>query len=263
MNIIIRELKANMKSLLIWSVSMVSIYAIAYIEFEAFRGNEEMINVLDSMPEGLMAAFGMANANVTTLSGFTSMLAIYILLPYAIHATLLGNGILAKEERDKTAEFLMTLPVSRTKVIISKWVSSVITSILFLILGLGSILIIVQKYEPTIEFLEFFGELVIAVFIIQFLFIAVGMFFSSVMSYHKQSSLTSISVVVGLYFVSIFSGLHEKLDFLEYFTPFEYFEAGKILSDGIHLGYMLLTIGLSTVLLLIGFMYYPKRDLRI
>jgi ABC-2 type transport system permease protein len=157
----------------------------------------------------------------------------------------------------------MTLPVSRTKVIISKWVSSVITSILFLILGLGSILIIVQKYEPTTDFLEFFGELVIAVFIIQFLFIAVGMFFSSVMSYHKQSSLTSISVVVGLYFVSIFSGLHEKLDFLEYFTPFKYFEAGKILSDGIHLGYMLLTIGLSTVLLLIGFMYYPKRDLRI
>ena len=47
-------------------------------------------------------ALGAGNVNIMTPEGFLSLLSIYIYLPLAIHAGLLGAGIISKEEKNKT-----------------------------------------------------------------------------------------------------------------------------------------------------------------
>ncbi|MFL6561849.1 MAG: ABC transporter permease subunit [Bacillus sp. (in: firmicutes)] len=54
------------------------------------------------------------------ISGYYSLLYIYLLLMATIHATMLGASIIAKEERGKKAEFLFVKPVSRNGIITAK-----------------------------------------------------------------------------------------------------------------------------------------------
>ena len=50
MNIFIRELKANLKSLLIWSAIIFLLIMIALAKFSAFAGDPSMLAMLDSIP---------------------------------------------------------------------------------------------------------------------------------------------------------------------------------------------------------------------
>jgi ABC-2 type transport system permease protein len=71
-------------------------------------------------------------------------------------------------------------------------------------------------------------------------------------------------VVLAAYFVSIAAGMHDKLHFLKYFTPFKYFDAGRLLRAG-HLegGYVALSLALVVVMLAVGYWRYGRRDLYI
>ena len=120
MNIVNRELKANLKSLIIWSIAVAFLVLVWMIEFESFANNPYIDDFIKSMPQGLLNAVGMSNLDLRSLEGFIGTISLYLYLLLGIHSVLLGSSIISKEERDKTAEYLFTLPISREKVICSK-----------------------------------------------------------------------------------------------------------------------------------------------
>ena len=66
------------------------------------------------------------------------------------------------------------------------------------------------------------------------------------------------------YFVSIVSEVQEKLDFLKYFTPFRYFDAGELFRTGQIEGvYLLLSGMIILVCVVAAYLFYNKRDLYI
>ena len=73
MNIFLRELRANLKSLVIWSVIIILLVMIATAKFSAFAGDPEMLKILDTMPPAVLDAMNMRAFNLTTLSGPTSL----------------------------------------------------------------------------------------------------------------------------------------------------------------------------------------------
>ena len=70
MNIFLRELRAGIKSLVIWSVIIALLIVVATAKFSAFAGNPDMLAILDSMPKPLLDAFGMQSFNLTTVSAW-------------------------------------------------------------------------------------------------------------------------------------------------------------------------------------------------
>jgi len=102
MNIFVRELKANFRSLIIWSVIVILLVVEALTEFSAFVGNPDMLAVLDSMPQALLDAFTMQAFNLTTITGFFGVMFTYLALILSIAAAMWGSDIISKEERDKT-----------------------------------------------------------------------------------------------------------------------------------------------------------------
>ncbi len=129
MNIFLRELKANLKSLLIWSVIIALLIMMAVAKFSAFAGDPEMLKMLDSMPPAMLDALSMRAFNLTTLSGFYGIMFIYFGLMGAIAAAMWGSDIISKEERDKTVEFSLVLPVSRSRVITAKALAALVNCI--------------------------------------------------------------------------------------------------------------------------------------
>lgn len=264
MNIILRELRANLKSLLIWIGSVGIFSAIMMYEFSAYYNNPDMHDFLDSLPEAMLKAFSMAGADLTTVSGFVSMAGIYFCIALGIYSVLLGSSIIAKEERDKTAEFFMSMPVSRVRVITMKIVSGIILSFL-LNLSLAAILFLTTiPYDRGDDFMIFTGLLMISFFLVQMFFFSMGLAVSNMMKNSRQSGKISIAVLFGMYMLSIFVSLSDKIDFLHYFTPFKYFEAAGILKDErLEFVYIAIVFAVFAVGLGITYITYPKRDLHV
>jgi ABC-2 type transport system permease protein len=70
MNIFFRELKANLKSLIIWSVIVVLFTAVGFSKFSAYYKNPEMLAILKDFSPAMLSAFSLNAFNLTTITGF-------------------------------------------------------------------------------------------------------------------------------------------------------------------------------------------------
>jgi len=264
MNIFFRELRANLKSLIIWCVIMGLLILIAVSKFSAFAGDPEMVAILDSMPSALIDALSMRAFNLTTLSGFYGLMFIYFGLLGGIAAAMWGSETISKEERGKTVEFSLVLPVSRSRVITAKALAALVNCIAFVLVTWGFSLVAVQSYNPDREFYQFLALEMGAMFFIELIFLSLGLFLGCSMKQYKRTSATAIAVILVTYFLSIMSGMHKDLEFLKYFTPFKYFDAGDLFRTGSFDGaYLLITAAIVLVCVSAAYYTYNKRDLYI
>ena len=126
MNMFLHELKAYRKSAIIWTTALVALVVLFLSMFPSFsREAEEFKKLLEGYPEALRRALGLAVENIGSILGFYSYVFLYISLVGAIQAMNLGMSIVSKEVRDKTADFLLTKPVTRTKIMTSKLLAAV------------------------------------------------------------------------------------------------------------------------------------------
>lgn len=264
MNIIKRELRAHLKAFLIWSGSIFAFVYMMMSEFSAYYNNPEMGEILDMMPEELLKAMSMEAANLTTVSGFISVASLYIYIMLGIYAVLMGSSIISKEERDKTVEFFMTLPISRIKVITSKLIASVVLNIALNLVTLSALLLSTMQYDKIDDFPAFITLLMLGIFIIQLIFLSVGMLLAAVIKRYKKSGSIGVSILMVLYFASIVMSFSEDLDFMKYLTPFKYFESSYILRELSYDGvYVWISLAIVIGSLIGTYIVYPRRDLRI
>ena len=264
MNIFLRELKANSKSLLIWSGFIVFFVYMGMAKFSAFAADEEMLKILDSMPQELLNVFQLQAFNLTTVSGYFGVMFTYFALISAIFAAMLGSDIISKEERDKTVEFSLTLPITRAKLVTGKILAAVVNCIVFTLVIWGASYFMTQTYEPATSFYEFLSLCVFAMFVIEIIFLAIGVFLGSAMKQFKRASAVTVSLLLGTYAFSIISGLSESLDFLKYLSPFKYFNPVMLLNESkIEPQYLWISLGIVVVSIAGAYITYSKRDLYI
>jgi ABC-2 type transport system permease protein len=264
MNIFLRELRANLKSLLIWSAIIILLILMAVTKYSAFAGDPEMLKMLDSLPPAMLDALSMRAFNLTTLSGFYGIMFIYFGLMGAIAAAMWGSDIISKEERDKTVEFSLVLPVSRSRVITAKALAALVNCIVFVLITWAVSLVAVQSYKPDQAFFNFLALEMQAMFIIELIFLAIGLLLGCAMQRYKLSGSTAVGIILATYFMSVMSAMQEKLDFLKYFTPFKYFDAGELFRSGkLDGAYLLLSAAIIIASMVAAYWIYNKRDLYI
>ncbi|MDN4075082.1 ABC transporter permease subunit [Fictibacillus terranigra] len=114
MNIFLHELKVNRKSMLIWAFALAAVTVLFFSIYPSVeKDGDQFIKVLQNYPEGVLKALGVQISTITSLLGFYSYFFLYVMLCGAIQAMNLGTGILSKEVSGKTAEFILTKPVTR------------------------------------------------------------------------------------------------------------------------------------------------------
>ena len=264
MNIFLRELKANLKSLLIWSGIIVLLIMIAVTKFSAFAGDPEMLKMLDSLPPVMLDALNMRAFNLTTLSGFYGIMFIYFGLMGAIAAAMWGSEIISKEERDKTVEFSLVLPVSRGQVVTAKALAALVNCAAFVLITWMVSVGAVQSYQPDQAYYDFLALEMQAMFAIELIFLAVGLLLGCAMRQYKLSGSTAVGIILLTYFMSIISGMQAELDFLKYFTPFRYFNASDLFRTGqLDGAYVALSAALIVGCVTAAYWAYARRDLYI
>lgn len=264
MRIYFRELKANFKSLLIYSGVVAFFIVVGFQKFSAYAENPEILEVMDSMPPALLDSFNMNAFNLTTVEGFFGVMYTFVALILAIAAVMWGSDIISKEERDKTVEFALTLPVKRSTLITAKAAAALTHSLLLALVTWGLNAVSARAYDPDPDFYRFLWQGMAALVVLQIIFLAVGIFLGSAMKQHKRAGSVAISVLLATYFFSIIAGLKEEWDFLKYLTPFEYFDPGLILRESrVEPVYLGISLAIILVSLAGAYLVYQRRDLYI
>ncbi len=93
---------------------------------------------------------------------------------------------------------------------------------------------------------------------------AIGLLLGCAMKHYKRSGSTAVAIILTTYFLSILSGMEEKLDFLKYLTPFKYFDAGNMFRTGqMESIYLIISICIVLVCVFGAYWIYNRRDLYI
>jgi ABC-2 type transport system permease protein len=264
MNIFLRELKANIKSLIIWCVIMFLFVLLGGAKFSAYANNPDMLAILDTFPKAMIDALSLNAFNLTTVSGFFGIMMVYFGLMGGIAASMWGSGIISKEERDKTVEFSLVLPVSRSRVITSKALAALVNCIVFVLVTWGASAAAAQTYNPDAAFYSFLMLEMEALFMIELIFLAIGLLLGCAMKQYKLSGSAAVGIILLTYFLSIAAVMQEKLDFLKYFSPFKYFDAAELFRNGRMDGtYLALSAAIIVVCVAAAYWVYNKRDLYI
>jgi ABC-2 type transport system permease protein len=202
--------------------------------------------------------------NLTTVTGFFGLMFTYYALLLSIAAVMWGSDIITKEERDKTVEFSLTLPVTRSRLVTAKTLAALVNCILLLLITWGASVAAAAQYEAEPGFQRFVALMMLAAFIMELIFLAIGIFLGCAMKRYKRVTAVAVAVLLGTYFLSIIQALNKDLDFVKYLTPFKYFDARLLLGNS---PFDLTFIGLSLAIILVcmvgAYLTYARRDLYI
>ena len=103
-----------------------------------------------------------------------------------------------------------------------------------------------------------------AMFVIELIFLAIGLLLGCAMKQYKRSGSTAVAIILVTYFMSVVTVMQEKLDFLKYFTPFKYFDADALFRSGrMDSTYLLLSVAIIVVCVAVAYLVYNRRDLYI
>lgn len=260
MTVFKHELRQGRSALIIWTAAisfMLGICIVIYPEMSTQMGD---ISAMFADMGSFSQAFGMDRINFGEFLGFFGVECGNVMgLGGAFFAALLGISALAKEEKEHTAEFLLTHPVSRTRVITEKLcaviVQIVIMNLAVIAVTALSVLIIGEEAD-----IKTFALLFLSFFLMQLEVAAVTF---GISAFLRRGSLgIGLGLAAVFYFMNIVANLIDETKFLKYITPFGYTESADIIADGaLNGGYLAVGMALAAIGVILAFWKYGRKDI--
>ena len=242
MTMIRHELKQNRISMTVWTAAIGLLFAVCIFIFPEMK--EEMDGVSDMFASmgSFTQAFGMDKVSFGTLTGFYAVECGNILgLGGAFFAALCAVSVLAKEEKEHTAEFLLTHPVSRVRIVTEKLIAVklqvFLLNVVVYILSIASIAVIGEEIPW-----EEITLLHLAYLILQMEIAAICFGISAFLRHGSMG--IGLGVAAVMYFLNLIANISDSAEFLRYITPFAYAEGADIVAN-VSLDVELILLGLA------------------
>lgn len=264
MNIYRRELRAHRKPLIIWSASMLFLIVAGMGKYSAQLGTGVSMNdLMQTMPEALQKFFGVGVLDLAVAIEYFGVLFTYIALVAAVHAAMLGAEIVSKEERDKTAEFLMVKPVSRARVLTAKLAAALTNALALNLITAAGSFGVMNYYSQGTPYAEQLAKMLAALFAVQVFFLASGVFFASLTGKHARASAAATGLLLAMFLIFIIIDVFGKAQALRYVTPFKFFDAKVLMTGQYENAYTVITVLCVAAFIFFAYRFYRRRDFRV
>lgn len=234
MTIFMYEMKQYLKSVLVWGISIASLILIFMMLFPTFSKDSAMLDMMiKNYPEELLKAFGMSGGlSLSSLLGYLGMTFVYVQICLAMQSANYGFSCLSVEERELTADFLMSKPVSRRRILLNKFLAAFLSLVLTNLIVVGATYAGIYLFGGDKPYDQSKLHLLMATgLIFQLFFLSIGMVLSVLLRKIRSVLSFSLGMSFGMYIAyalrAVFGG-----EFLGFFTPFYYFDANAILETG-------------------------------
>ena len=260
MTVMIHELRQNRTSFLVWTAAISFLLAVCIFLYPEMKDEMDGMNELFASMGSFTKAFGMDRLNFGTLKGFYAVECGNVLgLGGSLFGSLTAATMLSKEETNRTAEFLLSHPISRTAVAAQKLAALMVLiiamNVVVFLVSIGCIALIGES-SPWHELFLLHGACLLMQMELAAICFAVSAFIK------KGSAACGIGIALTLYFLSLIANISDKMEFLKAVTPFGYFDPAAIVSENSVVLPLLATgmlIGLAAII--IAFVRYRKKDI--
>lgn len=261
MTLVKHELKQGRTAFLIWTAAVGGLLAVCVFLFPEMKGEMEGVSDIFSSMGSFTAAFGMDRLNFGTLTGFYAVECGNVLgLGGAFFASLCAVGILSREEKERTAEFLLAHPVSRRRIITEKLAAVLVQvtamNLIIYAVSVGSIAAVGEEV-PWKEI----NLLHLAYYLLQLELAGICFGISAFM--RKGTVGIGLGLAAMMYFLNLVANIAEAAEFLKYITPFGFCEGADIVAEG-RLDGKMIVIGMAVGLMgvLAAYVKYGGKDIR-
>lgn len=258
-----KELKRNRKNAFIWGAIVVGFTLMILAIFPSFsQMGDQITELMASVPAEFSKALGMDEETWSSIIGFYgTYYGIYITLLMGIFTASTGATIIGKEERDGTAEFLLTRPISRGTIVKSKY-----AALVTLFVGIY----VVQTVFAAVGMVVFgenvawdvFTTMHIHGFVLIGFFTAAGVLMSSFLSPKLNYMGPVVGMIFGCFFLDAISNAADAVSWMGYISPYHYLKlqgVNGVLETNWAVSVVMLAVAAG--LLTLAYFRYLKKDI--
>ena len=259
------EFRRNIRSLALWSVI---ICALIFFTMSLFRSvlqyQQQIMGMVKIVPMAAMKARGFGNITdiFSGLGFYAANNIVYMMLLGSIYSMLLSSTILLKEEYGKTAEYLMSRPLSRDDIFISK-LSLVLLNIVILnlvagVTGLISLTVFKSGDIPSRSFLV----ITLYTFLLNLFFGALGISVAVLVKRARPVTFFCVGLILVFYFIFTISRISGVSGEFGYVSPFKWVNMDVLNpAYGADFRRVMLFSGLTIILIIASVFIYRKKDI--
>lgn len=254
------ELRRGRLMLAVFTGAIAFMLGVCVIIYPEMAGEMAQVSDMFSEMGAFSEAFGMDQLNFGEFMGYFGVECGNTLgLGGALFAALLGIAMLAKEEKDKTAEFLLSHPISRAQIVTQKLLA-VMAELLILNIGVTAITLLAVAAVGVEAKIGTMLLLFLANLLLQ---IEIAAITFGISAFLRNGGLgIGLGIAFGLYFLQILSNLIKQTEFLKFITPFSYTDGAYIVANSaIEIKYLFTGAALTLLGIAAAYWQYGKKDI--
>ncbi len=166
---------------------------------------------------------------------------------------------MAKEEKERTAEFLLTHPVRRSRVITEKLLGAIAQIFILNATVIAIVSVSILAINETVS-VGTIALIFLSHIILQLEICAITFCISAFMRRGEVGA--GLGIVFGMYFINIIANLTEEAESLKFITPYSYTDGAYIINNtAIEAKYLIAGIVISVICITATYLKYTKKDI--
>jgi len=259
------EMRRNARSLILWSLI---ICALIFFTMTFFRSvlqyQQQIMDMIKLVPAAALKARGFGNLEdiFSGLGFYAANNIVYMELLGSIFAMVLCANILLKEEYGKTAEFLMSWPVGRKEIFLSKLTLAFLNIFLLNLVTALVGLVSLELFKSGAFRIKPYLILTLYTFLLNLLFGACGLLVAALHKRARPVSSFCVGLVMVCYFLYTISRISGVKGDFGYVSPFKWVSIDVLKPDyRVEVWSILLFCALTMIMILASFVIYRKKDI--
>lgn len=205
---------------------------------------------------------GASLGDASTLIGFLHIELFSMILPAAMVAFAAGmaSGFTAGEESRGTIDVLLSYPVSRSRVVLEKWLAIVLACIVAAVVlwafALTGAAISASALPP-----DRLGAALVMLVLLGLAFADIALAISAFSGNRGAAIGVTVALMVAMYLIDALSSIVDGLGAIRPLSLFRYYMGGDPLRNGLNLGDAAVLAAVVAVFLAIAVVAFERRDL--
>lgn len=245
-----------------WAIAVFGLIFVNLIVYPSFKDQaDELQKSFENLPDAAVQLFG-GSTDFFSPVGYLNSQIFFITLPLTlgILAIVLGHGILGKEEQDLTIESLLSRPVSRMKLLLSKAIAAIL-----ILTAVSAVSLITTLVTARIVKLDVSDSLMIvamaACYLLVLSFGAIAFLFSAIGRARGASIGITTFIALGGYIISSLAGTVDWLKVPAKAFPFHYYQSEAILKETFNWNNLYFFAGVIILCAAFSWLAFRRRDI--
>ncbi|WP_217923464.1 ABC transporter permease subunit [Miltoncostaea oceani] len=263
-DVAIATLRGLRRSLTWWAIGLAALVAVQVSVYPTVRDDSGFADLTEQYPEVLKDLFGFGEAgfDYTSAAGYLGAELFSLMVPLLLIIAAVGTGAggIAGEEERGTLDLLLSLPVSRGRVVAEKLVAMAAEVLLLGLVVWVALAVGVRAVDMDVSV----AHLAAAAFsaaLLAMTFGALAMLAGAATGRRATAIGAAAALAVAAYLVNSLGGLVSWLEPLRPLTPFHHYEAPDPLRHGLEAGHLAVLIALPLVVAVVAVLAIDRRDL--